>query len=91
MEDISLLRAELDVINEQLVDVLKRRFDVTERVGRYKAEKELPLIDMDREKVMFEEIRVLAIEKGLEQEYAEKIFRVIVDCVYAQHISNGVT
>lgn len=90
MEDINLLRAELDVINQELVDVLKRRFEVTDKIGKYKAEQGLPLVDEVREKVMFEEIRALSIEKGFDEEYAKKIFRIIVDCVYEQHKENGV-
>lgn len=89
MEDITLLRAELDVINEQLIDVLVRRFEVTDRIGKYKVEKGLPLKDEEREREMYEEIRNVAREQRLDEGYAVKIFRSIVECVYEQHKKNG--
>ncbi len=50
MEDLQSLRRQIDQIDRQMVDLFCQRMDVTRRVGRYKAEHNLPVLDQERER-----------------------------------------
>lgn len=49
MKDLKVLRAEIDVIDRQLVALFEQRMAVTEQVGRYKLTNGLPVLDRSRE------------------------------------------
>ena len=50
MEDLQSLRGQIDQIDRQMVELFRQRMDVTRRVGRYKAEHNLPVLDQERER-----------------------------------------
>lgn len=50
MDELKELRGEIDGIDSQIVELFCRRMDVTCRVGRYKAERGLPVLDQARER-----------------------------------------
>lgn len=50
MDELNTLRNEIDDIDRQLVDLFRRRMDVTRRVGEYKAARNIPVLDQDRER-----------------------------------------
>ena len=49
MKDLKVLRAEIDVIDRQLVALFEQRMAVTEQVGRYKLAHGIPVLDRGRE------------------------------------------
>ncbi len=57
MEDLQSLRGQIDQIDRQMVELFRQRMDVTRRVGLYKAEHGLPVLDQERE-------RQVLLEKG---------------------------
>ena len=57
MEDLQSLRGQIDQIDRQMVELFRQRMDVTRRVGLYKAEHGLPVLDQERE-------RQILLEKG---------------------------
>ncbi len=83
--DINDLRKQLDEIDEQLIGLLARRFAVTENVGNYKKQHNLPAIDLSREAAQFERIRKLAQNHGLDDAFARQMLRLIIDTVVANH------
>lgn len=50
MDELKELRDEIDGIDSRIVELFCRRMDVTCRVGRYKAERGLPVLDQARER-----------------------------------------
>ena len=50
MEELQSLRNEIDVIDRQMVELFRRRMDVTRRVGEYKAARGIPVLDQERER-----------------------------------------
>ena len=50
MEDLQDLRAQIDSIDRQLVELFCQRMDVTRRVGLYKQAHHLPVLDQERER-----------------------------------------
>ena len=57
MEDLQNLRTQIDQIDRHIVELFRQRMDVTRRVGLYKAEHGLPVLDQERE-------RQVLLEKG---------------------------
>lgn len=79
------LRANLDRIDKELVRLLSERFSNTQKVGQYKKAHSLTPIDPVREALQFERIEKLALEAGLDPEFAKKFLRLIIDEVVKNH------
>ena len=48
--DLNTLRQEIDAIDRELVELFRRRMDVTKRVGEYKQAHGIPVLDQERER-----------------------------------------
>lgn len=82
---LTTLRTKLDAIDDQLINILAERFELTSQVGEYKAKHHLPAIDLQREAEQFTRISELALAKGLEQDFARSFLRLIIDEVVRNH------
>lgn len=78
-------RAQIDECDAQLVQLLARRFAVTEKIGELKARAHLPAADPAREKVQLARLRALAAAQGLDPAVAEHTWRAIVRAVKRRH------
>jgi chorismate mutase len=83
--DLQDMRASLDNIDNALVYLLAERFRVTQKVGEYKKENNLPPVDEAREAAQFERIGKLAEQSGLSPEFAKKFLRLVIDEVVENH------
>ena len=82
---IAELRDEINGLNVQIVELLARRVEVAKRIGEAKREQDLPIVDRTREGKVYERVRELALERGLDPKGVEKVFSEIVDlCTGAQ-------
>ena len=50
MDGLQQLRQDIDKIDGQLVELFRQRMDVTRRVGEYKRERDIPVLDQARER-----------------------------------------
>jgi len=82
LEDI---RHSIDNIDAALIHVLAERFKYTQRVGRLKAEHDLPTADPAREARQIARLRALAQEADLDPAFAEKFLNFIIDEVIRHH------
>ena len=62
MEELEDLRREIDGIDRQLVELFRRRMDVTRRVGEYKRAQGIPVLDQERERQVLQDKGELAGE-----------------------------
>jgi len=83
--DLEAYRKSIDRIDNALCALLAERFAVTQKVGEYKADHDLPAVDAAREKKQFEKINALARQYDLDAEFAAKFLRVIIDQVVDNH------
>jgi len=82
---ITELRDEINGLNVQIVKLLARRAEVARRIGEAKRKRNLPIVDRTREGKVYERVRELANERGLDPKGVEKVFREIVElCTRAQ-------
>ena len=79
------IRASIDNIDAALVHMLAERFKNTQKVGRLKAEHNLPAADPVREERQIARLRQLAADADLDPEFAEKFLAFIIDEVIRHH------
>ncbi len=72
--EINELRKEIDDVDNQILKLLEKRFQVCGEIGKYKKEQGLQIEDLEREKQIIEE------KKGkthLSGEFVEQFFQLI--------------
>ncbi|WP_141505006.1 chorismate mutase [Paenibacillus luteus] len=79
------LRQGIDQLDEEIISLLAKRFQLTEEVGIYKAMNQLAAQDSGRESKQFEKIKRIAASKELDPEYAVAIYRCLMDVVISRH------
>jgi chorismate mutase len=85
--ELTNLRDTIDELDEQLVILLARRFQVTRQVGRLKARQRWQAVDAERESQQQQRYRALATQHELNPLLVLKVFRTIVDEVVSNHLS----
>ena len=83
--ELEEIRASIDNIDAALIHVLAERFKYTKRVGKLKAEHNMPPADPDREARQISRLRDLATEADLDPAFAEKFINFIIDEVIRHH------
>ncbi|GAB3581880.1 chorismate mutase [Calidifontibacter terrae] len=78
-------RQSIDNIDAALIHLLAERFKITQAVGRYKAEHDLPPADPSREERQISRLRALATASQLDPEFSEKFLRFVIDEVIHHH------
>jgi chorismate mutase len=84
--ELSNIRQSIDNIDSALINLLAERFKFTQKVGRLKAEHDLPPSDPDREARQVARLRALALEADLDPAFAEKWFNFVVSEVIRHHV-----
>ncbi len=79
------LRHSIDNLDAVLVHTLAERFRCTQQVGRLKSGHGLPPADTAREAAQIARLERLAVESGLDPDFARKFMRFIVDEVIHHH------
>ena len=78
-------RASIDNIDAALIHILAERFRITQAVGAYKAEHDLPASDPAREERQIARLRKLAEDANLDPDFGEKFIRFVIDEVIRHH------
>ena len=83
--ELAALRATIDNIDAAVVHMLAERFKATQRVGRLKAEHQLPPADPVREQDQITRLRELAARANLDPVFAEKFLGFVIAEVIRHH------
>ena len=78
-------RASIDNIDAALIHMLAERFRITQAVGAYKAQTDLPASDPGREERQITRLRKLAEDANLDPDFGEKFLRFIIEEVIRHH------
>jgi chorismate mutase/prephenate dehydrogenase len=77
-ERIERLRADIDAVNAELLDLLERRLDLSVQVGEIKQRAGLPLYSEERERDLLDRFRTEAIDRGIDPDYVEELMAVVL-------------
>ncbi len=83
--DLEQLREQIDRLDEELVELLARRFRVTEQVGHLKARQGLQAVGTERESRQEKRLSLLAERHDVNPDLVRDVFRAIVRQVVFSH------
>ena len=78
MEKLAIFRKELDELDEQLMDLLARRFEICRQVASHKAEMDIPMMQPGRVAQVKERAGERAEAAGLHREFGLELYNVII-------------
>ena len=79
------LRIEIDSVDESIIKLLSKRFELTKLVGRYKALNKMEAFSQTRECEQFRRFEKLSKELGLPPKLVEQVFEMVRDQVRSNH------
>lgn len=88
---LSELRAQIDDVDTELLDLLQRRLDLVSQVGEVKGRHGLPIYAPAREQTMIAAKRTLAEQHGISPDFIEDILRRCMRESYTQEKNMGFT
>ncbi len=78
MKKIDAARQNLDKLDSQLLDIIAERIDVVRTIGEFKAQKGMPVLDVQRERALLTTILEKAETRNLSQHFVAQIFRQMI-------------
>ncbi|MBI2593682.1 chorismate mutase [Candidatus Daviesbacteria bacterium] len=82
MNEITKLRAQIDKIDEELLDLIAGRVELVRQIGIEKKKDGIGVVDEDRERKILNELMLKAGEKGINPEIVKKVWKVLIDISY---------
>ena len=76
-EGIDELRNRIDQLDDELLDILADRMKVAEKIGQYKKQNNITILQTGRWDKILEKVFRKGEEHGLDNEFVEKIFTAI--------------
>ncbi len=76
-ENIDLLRAKIDVIDETILSALSSRMEISRQIGRYKKENNIAILQTSRWDAVLERVIEKGRSYGLSEEFVTEIFNAI--------------
>lgn len=74
--ELSDIRAQIDAVDDQLLELFLQRMALAEEVGRYKKEHGLPILNSQREQAILDQVTARA---GAHAPYARRLFSTLFE------------
>ena len=71
------IREGIDDVDKEIVDIISKRIELVKKIGEFKKEQDLTTFQVDRWNEVFKSRIDWAIEKGLEKDFIEDLYKVI--------------
>jgi chorismate mutase / prephenate dehydratase len=82
--DLQKLRVDIEKVDEDLLDALRRRMDLAEDIARAKLAAASPIRDQRREDLLLQRIRAMAMARKLDPHEVERLYRFIMEMSVAR-------
>ena len=90
MEDIKQLRKRIDEVDEQILQSLSKRTEISKSIGLVKKKHGIPIQDLPRESDVYAHVKEKAADLGLDPAQVEAIYRQIVNmCSAVQELKEN--
>lgn len=73
------LRKEIDIIDNNIVDLIAKRIEIVKKVGEFKKQKNIPVVDGNRFQKVLEKVSKKAEDKNISKEFIVKIYNLLHD------------
>ncbi|WP_122260901.1 bifunctional chorismate mutase/prephenate dehydrogenase [Ornithinimicrobium cerasi] len=90
-QPLAALRAQIDDVDSQILDLLARRLELVGEIGEVKGRHGLPIYAPDREAAMISAKRALAAQRGLSPDLVEDVLRRCMRESYTHEKNMGFT
>ncbi|MEK9175383.1 MAG: chorismate mutase [Patescibacteria group bacterium] len=77
--ELEEIRKKLDTIDENILNLIAERIFYAPQIAEYKKKNNLPIYDAKREKQIIESKKMLAEKLGIDGEFVEKIFTILME------------
>jgi len=77
--ELKKLRQEIDKIDRKLVNLLRQRKNLVQKVGLFKKKHGLPIFNKAREKEIYKKLDKFAQKHGLRKTFLQKIWKIMID------------
>ena len=74
---LKTLRSQIDILDEQLLDLIRKRMEIADNIGKLKKQKNISVLQNKRWNEIIERMKILGKEKNLSEELILKIFKAI--------------
>ena len=71
------IRENIDDVDKEIIDIISKRIGLVEKIGEFKKEQDLTTFQVDRWNEIFKSRINWAVEKGLEKDFIEDLYKVI--------------
>ena len=71
------LRKEIDLIDREIVNLIAKRIEVVKKVGQFKKENNIPVIDNSRFKKVLNKVGELAEKNKISKDFVKDIYNKI--------------
>lgn len=76
-ENIDILRANIDILDEELLEIFNRRMSISEKIGHYKKEHNITILQADRWDSILSTMVAKGSDKGLSEEFIRAVFNAV--------------
>ena len=77
-EKLKEYRKNIDRIDKQIIELLKERFEISKKIGKYKKQNNLPVKNKKREKQIIQKRKGSLEKTSLDSKFIKKIFKLIL-------------
>ena len=84
-DELAAYRSSIDEVDDALVRLLAERFRITHKIGVFKAENDMPPVDLVRQHQQVGGWRELAEAEGLDPDFCERFLHFVMDEVIRNH------
>ena len=74
---LKTLRPQIDILDEQLLDLIRKRMEIADNIGKLKKQKNISVLQNKRWNEIIERMKILGKEKNLSEELILRIFKAI--------------
>jgi chorismate mutase len=74
---IGELRAQIDILDEKIIDIFEKRMHVSDKIGHYKKEHNISILQTQRWDSILNKYLLMSEQRGLSEEFIQKVFSAI--------------
>lgn len=87
MNELYDKRKEIDNLDKKMIEFIASRTELSQEIGRYKVQNEIPIYDADREESKLRRLEDEGERRGLSKEFIRQFFKIIFE--YSREIQES--